>query len=136
MANAQNPTDREMGYVSERLREEAKGTEGTSFEVNLASDLAPAQKIVGMALYGRPNPDAEPSVWDTIPSYMEKYGTERWRILRILRFARPVNMGHRTNFGVPKPLSSWSKKEKRVSERALDHITKELDRRTYTWNRK
>ena len=76
-----------MTYVNERLREEAKGTGETPFEVGLNTTLVPAQKIVGMALYGRPDPNAVPSVWDTVAPYMERYGDQPWRILRVLRFA-------------------------------------------------
>ena len=137
MSTAQCPLARDKEYINERLERQARQQGGEALQVDLATKLALPQHILGMALYGKPDPTAPASVWHQVsPEMARKYGTECWRIIKIFRFSRPVALGHKMNQGVPKQLSSWSKQDTRVSERALRTIRRELERGVVHWIRR
>jgi len=132
MSSSKDPTKEEMAYVNERLRALATSspTGEAPYEVDLLTRL-PSKRIIGLVLYQRPDRTDATSVWDKTPEGYQLY--ERWRVRRVLRFSRPINLGHKMNQGDPKLLTSWSKDEEGVSERVMKEVNRELDRGTFMW---
>jgi len=132
MSACGDPKASEVNYINGMLRAIAASRPAPQppYQVTALSRL-PAKRIIGLALYRRPDPTGAFSPWDVAPTGYQL--PCHWRVIRLLRFSKPINAGHKMNQGVPKPLKSWSKMDPRLGARVLGSVLHELERGTYTW---